>query len=49
MTYHRDPSKRWKDDGTVSTVGRGQEFVATPQNKGSAAEWIAALLNETLE
>lgn len=46
MTYHRQ--HRWNDDGTVTTVGRGQEFVATLRQgeELAAVKWIAALLNE---
>lgn len=49
MTYHGP--HRWNDDGTVSTVGRGQEFVATiPEDKEAAAvEWIVAVLNDQIE
>ncbi len=47
MTYH--PPHRWGEDGTVRSAGRGQEFVAVPQNVGSAVDWPTALLTETLE
>ena len=46
MTYH--PSHRWGEDGTVQSAARGQEFVTVPQNAGNAAEWLTALLEETL-
>ena len=49
MSYHLDPSKRWRDNGTVMTVGRGQEFVTNPRDQDSAVSWISGLLTETIE
>lgn len=46
MTYH--PAERWGDDGTVLSAARGQEFVAAPKSNSGAAEWLTALLLETM-
>jgi hypothetical protein len=48
MTFHGQ-ERRWKADGTLDSVGRGQEFVARPQDERNAVEWIAALLSESLQ
>ncbi|MEO7994503.1 MAG: hypothetical protein ABI743_08890, partial [bacterium] len=47
MTYHANPD-RWSSDGTVRTVGRGQEFVADIGDRADAREWIADLLTKHL-
>ena len=39
LSYHRD-NKRWNPDGTLHTVGRGQEFVADVSGKKDASEWL---------
>jgi len=45
MTYH--PPARWRQDGTVQTAARGQEFVAGPVDSSDINNWVISTLTET--
>jgi hypothetical protein len=39
LTYHQN-TKRWLKDGTLHTVGRGQEFVANVREMSEPKKWL---------
>lgn len=39
LTYHRNET-RWRDDGILRTVGRGQEFIANVDGHAEAKAWL---------
>ena len=39
LTYHRK-SWRWRDDGTLQSVSRGQEFITDIGKRNDAKEWL---------
>ena len=39
LTYHADP-RRWRADGTLDTVPRGQEFIADISTNPIAKDWV---------
>lgn len=44
LTYHGDPA-RWHDDGTLTSVGRGQEFVSDISDFSDGKKWLMHILN----
>ena len=44
MTYHND-MKRWQEN-TVEVVGRGQEFIAKPQNIKDCKKWLKIIFKD---
>jgi hypothetical protein len=45
MTFHDRP-ERWSTSGTVTTVGRGQEFVADIGERADALDWLEQLFED---
>lgn len=45
LSYHGKPN-RWQDDGTLQTVGRGQEFVCDISGNSDAQDWRDRVIAE---
>lgn len=43
LSYHGRP-ERWLGDGTLKTVGRGQEFVCDLSNSSEGRKWVARII-----
>lgn len=43
LSYH-DKADRWRPDGRLQSVARGQEFVAHTGGRADAQEWLAATI-----
>lgn len=42
LSYHKNPL-RWRDDGTLYAVARGQEFVSDIDNQIEAKNWLCTV------
>ncbi len=45
MSYHQR-ADRWREDGRLQSVARGQEFVSDIGNRTDAHDWLAAVIAE---